>query len=407
MTIWVISSLLALAVAAPLAVALLRRSGPAQAAADFDIAVYRDQLRDVDRDLDRGVIALDAAERTRLEISRRILEADRQRGAATATNAPKGLGIAMTAVTMAVVIGGSLWTYDHLGAPGYGDLPLNRRIEMADTLRDTRPGQAVAEAEAPLVPPADVPQDYLDLVQKLRDTVAERPDDLRGLQLLAQNEANLGNYKAAYAAQQALLQRAGETAPAQAYSELAEFMIMAAGGYVSPEAETALREALKRDPQHAPARYYVGLMMLQTGRPDLTFRAWRPLLEQSAPDAPWVGAIRAQIEEVAARAGVRYSLPPAGAPMLSGPSAADVDAAQSLSAEDRQAMIANMVEGLAERLATEGGPAAEWARLITALTVLGQTDRAAAIYSEAQGVFAQDPDGLTLIEAAAAQAGLE
>ncbi len=56
---------------------------------------------------------------------------------------------------------------------------------------------------------------------------------------------------------------------------------MAAGGYVSPEAEAALSEVLRREPSNGRARYYTGLLYAQTGRPDLAFRVWRPLLEDS------------------------------------------------------------------------------------------------------------------------------
>ena len=77
-----------------------------------------------------------------------------------------------------------------------------------------------------------------------------------------------------------------------------------------------------------------------------------------------------------------------------------------MSAEDRQQMIRGMVEGLSDRLATTGGTPQEWARLIGALTVLNQTERAQAIYAEAQEVFAEVPEALATITAAAKQAGL-
>ena len=83
-----------------------------------------------------------------------------------------------------------------------------------------------------------------------------------------------------------------------------------------------------------------------------------------------------------------------------------VAAAQDMSDEDRNAMIQGMVDRLADRLATEGGTPEEWARLITALGVLGQTDRAKAIWTEAKAVFADQPAALDVLTAAALQAGL-
>ena len=61
-----------------------------------------------------------------------------------------------------------------------------------------------------------------------------------------------------------------------------------------------------------------------------------------------------------------------------------------------------MVAGLADRLANEGGPPQDWARLIRSLMVLGEEDRARAIYAEALQVFAEVPDALALIEEAGA-----
>lgn len=408
MLFWIICLSLTLAVAAPLVWVVLRRKADARSAADFDIAVYRDQLRDIDRDLERGVIAPDMAERTRVEISRRILDADRARQAAMSGVAPRGAAIVGATVLGAVLLGGTFLTYRALGAPGYGDLPLKHRLAMAEEFHESRPDQATAEAQMPPQPTPELDPAYLELIEKLRATVDERPGEARGLQLLAQNEANIGNYTAAHEAQQALLELTGDSAPAQAWSELAEFYVLAAGGYVSPEAEAALEQALQRDPRDGPARYYTGLMFAQTGRPDLAFRTWDPLLRQSAPDAPWAQAIRSQIGDMAAMAGIRYTpLPAPTAPALAGPSTDDVAAAQDMAPEDRQAMIEGMVEGLAERLAVEGGPAEEWARLIGALGVLGQTDRAAVIYGEARGVFAADPAGLAAVDAAATRIGLD
>ena len=181
-------------------------------------------------------------------------------------------------------------------------------------------------------------------------------------------------------------------------------LILAAGGYVSPEAETALEAALARDPRNGAARYYTGLMMAQIGRPDQAFQLWDGLLRESAPAAPWVAPIRAQMDEIAFRAGIsNYALPD---PVLRGPSASDIAGAQEMTVEERMEFIQGMVENLAGRLATQGGPPAEWAQLINALGVLGDTTRARAVWEEAQRVFEGEDDALIEIGAAAAQVGV-
>ena len=407
MVFWIVAGGLTLAVSLILGLALLRgRIGDAPPAA-YDLQVYRDQLKEVDRDEARGVISEAEAERLRAEVSRRVLAADAQLRAGGETGGQPGRGgwIAAGLVVLGLA-GGSAALYAQVGAPGYRDVPLKTRLAVSDAARQNRLSQAEAEARvpAPDVSP-EASAEFLELMDKLRETVAQREGDLRGLTLLVRNEAALGNLTAAHEAQTKLIAAKGEDATARDHAYRADLMISAAGGYVSQEAEAALREALQRDPGEPTARYYLGVYLMQVDRPDAAFRTWDGLLRESDPSAPWVPTIRERIEELAWRAGVTdYQLPPLeGAP---GPSAADMEAAGEMSLEERQQMIRGMVEGLSQRLADEGGTPAEWARLIRALGVLGDTGRAAAIWTEAQTRFADTPEAMALVREAALDAGV-
>jgi cytochrome c-type biogenesis protein CcmH len=430
MSFWIVSTLIALGLTAIIARVLLQTqtvSGDVSGAA-HDMQVYRDQLRELERDVARGTLPESEAERARIEISRRLLEADRKAQASDAGQAaPRAATLSMVALVGALIIGGGYFTYYELGAnrigrPLYPDMGLKARIESAEALRSSRQSQEAAEVEAgPWTGPApEVPADYLELIADLRAAVAAHPDDLEGHRLLSEHEAKLGNYVAAHKAKARVIALQGHDSEAYDYSEHAELMIRAAGGYVSPEAEEALTKALQLDPKHPVARYFVGLNFAQIGRPDLAFNTWRNLLEESRPGAPWVAPIRGQIMQLAALAGVDYTLPagslppaapPTTAPLAGGelgrPSAEDMAAAAEMSEEDRSAMIQGMVTQLSERLATHGGTAQEWAQLVGALGVLGEMERATAIWQEAQQVFAEVPDQLALIDAAAERAGLE
>jgi cytochrome c-type biogenesis protein CcmH len=403
---------LALGVVGYLAAALRANRAAAAPGAAYDLQVYRDQLKELDRDVERGVLGEAEAERARLEVSRRLLDADRALArAGRGSTAPAQANLWVTVAFGGVILVGGFATYWFIGAPGYPDMPFGPRIAAMEAERAQRPSQAAWLADMPddpdpgLMPPgADA--SYPELMADLRATVAETGDP-EGLALLARNEASLGRFRAASAAQARLIDAKGAAATARDHAMLAWLLVAAAGGYVAPEAEQAAEQALLIDPQQPLARHITAVMYAQAGRFDLTFALWQPLLENSPPGAPWVADIRGSIEAVAQQAGIDYSLPPApGAPALRGPTAADMEAAQSMRAEDRQAMIEGMVEGLAERLATEGGTPAEWAQLIGALANLGQTERAEAILTEARQVFADTPGALDPIEAAAQQAGI-
>ena len=406
---WIVAGAVVLLVAALLVLALLRGERDTGSAEAYDLQVYRDQLREIERDAARGTIAPEEAERLKTEVSRRILAADaRIEGGAVAASRGSGPGRVMAAVIVLALFGGSALIYLRLGAPGYGDLGLQTRISAAQEARANRPSQSEAEAQLPAQPAAEAPEDYLALVERLRTAVTERPDDVQGHVLLARSEAALGNYAEAYAAQRKLIALKGDSASAKDYADLADMLVLAAGGYVSPEAEQALDEVMRRDPDNGVARYYGGLMMAQTGRPDTAFRIWDKLLREGPANAPWAEPIRAQISDLAYAAGVNdYELPaaPTG-PAIAGPGAADIEAASELSAEDRQQMIEGMVDRLGARLADQGGSPQEWGQLLGALGVLGRTEQAAEIWQEAQAVFAGQTEALAIIRAGAARAGV-
>ncbi|WP_417209858.1 c-type cytochrome biogenesis protein CcmI [Antarctobacter sp.] len=404
---WIVTGTAAVLAAAALVLALLRgrrATGPSEA---YDLEVYRDQLKEVEADAARGKIPEDEAERLRVEISRRLLGADaKMQASGDSAVQPRVLGYALAAAISLLVVGGGFALYTWIGAPGYGDAPLKTRLARAEEALKSRVSQEAMEARVPPRPAPDAAPEYLQLVDRLRGAVAERPDDMQGHVLLARSEAALGNFPAAYKAQAQIIRLKGDAATAQDYTDLADMMILAAGGYVSPQAQMVLEQALTRDPDNGVARYYGGLMMAQVGRPDVGFRMWNKLLRESSAQDPWVGPITEQIEDLAFLAGEQNFQMPKLAGAAPGPSQADVAAAADMTPEERQEMIKGMVSQLSERLAEEGGPVEDWARLISSLGVLGETDRASAIYAEAQTVFGASPKALALLQGAAQRAGI-
>ncbi len=408
--------LIALMVAAYMLRAILR-AGQVSAADGTERAmkVYRDQLSEVERDLARGTLGAEEAERLKLEISRRILDLDRDIGARRVGGpAPAGMRwVAIGAVVIAILGSGAV--YLSFGAPGYPDMPLAQRHLDAAEARENRARQAELEAQFAAAFPEPEPfqgrEELEGMVAQLRAAMQDRPLDVTGYVLLAQNEARLGNYRAAIEAQVQVIELRGDEAGAEDYAYLLDLMVIATGGFVSPEAEAVIEQILRRDNQNLIALYYSGRMYAQTGRPDMTFRIWRRLHDLSAGDDPWMPEIRAALPELARISGEpRYTLPPRPAPAgaeLAAPSLDEVEAAEDMTEQERAEMIEGMVGGLMARLANDGGSASEWAQLIRALGVLGRDEQALDILQEARTVFAARAEDLALINAAAAEAGLQ
>ena len=96
----------------------------------------------------------------------------------------------------------------------------------------------------------------------------------------------------------------------------------------------------------------------------------------------------------------------APAPVMTGPSVDDIAAAEDMTDDERQQFIRGMVAQLEARLAEQGGSPEEWARLISSLVVVGDTDHAKNIWTEAQSIFASSPEALAIVRDAAQKAGL-
>jgi cytochrome c-type biogenesis protein CcmH len=393
---WAIAAVLT-AMVALVMVQALRRGGDSDGEHP-DLKVYRDQLAEVDRDLARGTLTEEEGQRLRVEVSRRLLEADRSLASQAAPTA-RGSLIWAGALVIAV-LGGALWVYDRMGAPGYADLPLASRLAAADQALQSRPSQAETLAILPAASPIDPGAEFTALMDKLRAAVTQRPDDAMGLELLARNESSLGNYQAAYEAQTKLLTLLDQSASPDQHLFAAQILIAQAQGYVSPEAEAHLIDVLRRAPDNGMARYLTGLMFAQNGRPDRAFELWQPLILEGPEDAPWVEAASADIETAAALAGIPFEMPE-----IPGPSAEDMAAAGEMTAEEQQAMIEGMVGQLEARLLAEGGSVEEWLRLINALQVLNQTERGTAALRAAEAALAADPAGLQSVRDAATAAG--
>ncbi|MFV0385857.1 c-type cytochrome biogenesis protein CcmI [Paracoccus sp. (in: a-proteobacteria)] len=405
---WLLCALVTLIIGTAIAAPLLRRDrSGAEPAAAYDLRVYRDQLREVERDLERDVITSDEAGRLRNEIGRKVLDADRRMSGEGAAS-DHGAGLAAIAV-LAALMAGAVGLYLREGVPGAPDLPLAERLAMAERAYAARPAQAEAEAQAPARPaPAPAPNPvYAALVEKLREAVAKKPDDPQGLTLLATSEMRLGNMVAARKAQQHLVELRGKDASAGELMQLSALMMEAAGGLITPESEQALARSLQKDPAQPQSLYLLGMLQLQNGRPDRAFPIWRQLLEQGPEDASWIALVRNRMPELAWLAGQPDYVPP-GPRMaaLPGPDAAAVEATQDMTPAERQQMIAGMVSRLEDRLASEGGSPEEWARLISSLAVIGNAGHAHEIWTEAQTRFADKPEALATVRAAAQQAGL-
>jgi cytochrome c-type biogenesis protein CcmH len=233
------------------------------------------------------------------------------------------------------------------------------------------------------------------MIAQIEAHLQNNPEDSRGWEVLAPVYLQLERYDAAVRAWRNAILYGGPTAAREA--NLGEALTALANGLVTADAKIALQRAVALDPEEPKARYLLGLAAAQDGRPDDAAQIWKALLAQSPPDAPWVDFLRDSLAKL-------DNAPDTAAP---GPKADDIAAAANMDPEQRQEMIASMVERLAARLKTDGANIEGWLQLVRAYTVLGDRDKARAAASDARDAVGGDPEKLRRLDELAKGLGLE
>lgn len=436
MTFWLILAALTAATLAFVAWPFLVRR--AEARSGSDVAVYRDQLDEIDRDRAAGLINDQESEAARLEVSRRLLKAAN----ATPATPAKASGARTAALAIAILAIPALSAalYYRFGAP-----------------QAVEPRVAAAPAGDKTAPSLE------DMVARVEERVKAQPTDGKARAVLASIYMRIGRYAEAADVWRKAIETLGPTAERE--EGLGEALLAAADGVVTADAKLAFDRAISIDKDTIAARYYSGVAAAQDGRRDDASRIWRDMLASAPEGAPWVAtvrqalarleggdkaggpkekepaddqgeAVRAMVERLAARMQANGD-DPEGWIMLARSyamlGAADkleqtrADARKALAASPvklamfeeatarmsaakpgapaapaaaapQQPDIRAMVESLAQRLKQNGGDASQWVRLVRSYTVLGETDKAAAALADARKALVGDDEQLRQFE---------
>lgn len=324
-----------------LLVPLLRAGAKRTERLDSALAIYRDQLAEIERARALGTTPESEAAAARIEVERRILSAAEGAAANAAdASAPKDSStlhrflppaLALLVPLLALVV------YLNVGRPGLPAAPFG--------------AQQAAQHPSP-----NEPVTPERLLAEARARLAEAPND------------------------------------PDALSALGEALVLEADGTVTPAAIDAFNKALAQRPDDPRAHYYLGLHEAQSGDSRAAVARWQALEAKSPPEAPWLPMLRAEIARVSRAAGMPAPQAQTGMPT---PTRDQVEAMQSLNPEQRQQAIRSMVEGLDLRLKENPGDRAGWLRLANAWRVLGENARAAAAYAHADALEPLDTKTLT------------
>ena len=348
-----------------LLVPLLRTQLGATERLQGDIAIYRDQLAEVERERATSSLSAEDAAAARTEIERRLLAAaDRDANKPDTGAAPQPaaawhrfLPPALCLLIPAFALG----LYLRIGQPGVPSAPF------------------VAHPHAPATASPQTGPSFDQQIAAARARLKETPDDPETL------------------------------------SALGELLTQQVDGVVPQPAVDLFRRALAKQPDDARALFYLGLHEAQAGEPKAALERWFDLEARSPEDAPWLPMLRAEIDRVAKQANidprsikpdrkpptVASARPRAAAPSPMGvpqPTPEEREAMTKMAPAERQEAIRGMVDRLDAKLRAAPlgrvDDRAGWLRLANARRVLGEPTRAAEAYARADALAPLDPPQL-------------
>jgi cytochrome c-type biogenesis protein CcmH len=384
MLLWIVLAVMTGGTLAVLLRPLTRPPVPNRPRAAYDVAIYRDQLDELGRDVARGVLSEAEAGAARLEVERRLLVAVPPAAVVVAAGRPRA-GRFVALATMGFVPLLALGVYLYLGSPGLPDEPL-----------------AARQAERPLLA-ADGSLDLVKARQGLEARLRGTPDSLEGWLLLARTDGALADWQGAKAAyDRALVLSKRSPAVLEAYGDL---LVAEAQGTVTPQAEALFGEAAAGEPTSFRARYYLALAKAQQGDLATALVGWRALEREAPPEASWLGTVKEMIAQAEHEQSNAMTVGPVQSPANADAAkpAPEVSAIMGLPAEQRGDAIRSMVAGLAARLAREPNDLEGWKRLARSYRVLGEAAKSADAYAQAVALAPEDVD-LLLDQAQALQA---
>jgi len=256
---------------------LLRRGLRSGATRDtVNVAVYRDQLRELEADLRAGTLAADQHEKARSEIEARLL-AD-VGGREAPAQAPRRTRVAALALGLAVPIC-ALAVYVAVGNP---------RALLPQTAEGANQhGLSAQQFEA--------------LVSRLAARLKDNPEDAEGWMMLGRSYAVLGRFgesSEAYAKAAARMPR-----DAQLLADHADALAMAQGRTLQGEPEKILLRALTIDPDNVKALLLAGTAAFSRNDPRAAIRHWERALGLLPAESDMVQRLRVSIAEARSLAG--------------------------------------------------------------------------------------------------------
>jgi len=333
-----------------------------------DIEIYKNQLSELDSDLKRGLIDKESADEARLELSRNILTAEKQKtGNNFINHRSRGLkGVIVLAVLSVPLI--TIGVYSLLGNPGLESHPFND-LMMKDPLELT-PEEKLVRTEA---------------------LFARNPDDGKLADELATGYLVAGRFQDAVNTYVSALRLNGDSAPRLVGYGMA--LVGYNGGTVSEDAEKSFEKAAKLSPDDFYPRLFIAESLRQAGKIDEAISGLKDYLSRQVKDNAARQRIEMMIKELEQAkidAASRQHGTENGSISENDKPSSGTGNKPVASDNDSNDAIHAMVEQLARKLETNPDNLEGWKQLIHSWLVLKETGKALGALKEGTSKLTKD-----------------
>lgn len=250
----------------------LRTPKPQSERKEANLAIFRDQLQELETEKAEGMLAEADFEQARRELQRRLLEEVEPEAAAPATPASHA-PTRKTAIAILLLL-------PVLALLGYGMLGKPQALD---------PMQTAAR-------PKMTPEQISGMVAKLAERMKANPDDMQGWLMLARSYKTMGRYEEsadAYGKAEKVVNEDPEL-----LASYAETLAMASGQGLKGKPSQLIARALKLDPKHPHSLFLAGAAAMEAGEAKQGIAYWEALLPLVEPGSEIDQMLRSGIEKM-------------------------------------------------------------------------------------------------------------
>ena len=253
----------------------LRAPKPQAERKEANLAIFRDQLSELETEKTEGMLAEADFEQARRELQRRLLEEVEPDASIVSTTPASHAPSRKTAIAILLLL-------PVLALLGYGLLGRPQALDPMQTA--ARPKMSPEQINA--------------MVAKLAERMQANPDDMQGWLMLARSYKTMGRYEEAaeaYGKAEKVINDDPEL-----LASYAETAAMATGKGLKGKPAQLIARALKLDPQNPHALFLAGAAAMEAGDRKQGIAYWEALLPQVEPGSEIDQMLRSGIDKMKA-----------------------------------------------------------------------------------------------------------